>query len=141
MLDIHQSIDEILDSEDIVGGTFYRVFFTRYPDVQHYFAGVNMARQAVVLTIALLLIEQYETYRYPAIAKYLRHLGIRHRQRQIPREMYGRFRDALLEALAEHHGPRWNQQVAEQWRAAIDRAIHVMLEAYDQPETDSLPTP
>ena len=129
-MDIHQSIDEVLDSEDILGQLFYEIFLTRYPDLQQYFAGVNMQHQAVVLAMALLMIEQYDTYRYPAIAKYLRELGVRHQRRQIPPELFPRFRDALVEALAQHHGEAWNAPLDQQWRRAIDGATAVMLEGY-----------
>ncbi len=132
-MDIHQSIDWLLESDEIVGQVFYRIFFERYPEVQRYFEGVRIERQAVVLSIALLLVEQYETYRYPGIARYLRHLGEKHQLRGIPRELYSRFREAMLEALQQHHESHWSEQLAQQWRVALDRAIAVMLEAYGEP--------
>jgi hemoglobin-like flavoprotein len=136
-MDIHQSIDDVLESDDILGKTFYDIFLTRYPELQKHFADVNMQRQAVVLAMALLMIEQYDTYRYPAIAKYLRELGSQHQRRQIPVQHFPRFRDAMLEALAQHHGSSWNEPLGHQWRQAIDRAASVMLEGYQSEEKSS----
>lgn len=129
-MDIHQSIDEILESHEVLGEVFYRIFWQRCPEVQKYFAGVDMQRQAGVLSVALLLVEQFDTYGYPAVARYLRDLGRRHQQRRIPPALYLAFRDALLAALAEHHGADWSEQLERQWRQAIDRAASVMQTGY-----------
>ncbi len=136
-MDIHQSIDEVLDSEEILGQTFYEIFLAKHPDVPQHFVNVNVGRQAARLAMALLLVEQYDTYRYPAIAKYLRELGEFHRERQIPVELFPLFREALLEALARHHGPQWNEDLGRQWEQAFERAVRVMLEAY--PDTPANP--
>jgi hemoglobin-like flavoprotein len=138
-MDIHESIDQVLESDDILGQTFYDIFLTRYPELQRHFAGVNMQHQAVVLAMALLMIEQYDTYRYPAIAKYLRELGARHQRRNISAELFPHFRDALLLALAQHHGEAWNVPLCRQWKQAIERASAVMLEGYQsEPESSKL---
>ena len=130
-MDIHHSISLILDSEEvIVGNAFYDVFLTRYPQVQKYFEGVNMQQQAVLLTIAMMVIEQYHSAEYPATAKYLKELGAKHREWGIPTETYPYFREALLEALRRFHGDEWDDQLAIQWDTAIDLTTRQMLKGY-----------
>ncbi|RIK77993.1 MAG: hypothetical protein DCC68_16110 [Planctomycetota bacterium] len=129
---ITQSVDQVLQSRELLGNTFYDVFFRRYPEVQRYFAGVNLVRQGVLLTMALVVIEQYYTRSYPATHHYLQHLGARHGERGIPASTYPQFRDTLLETLSLFHGDDWTKELAAQWHAAIDKTSQAMLEGYDK---------
>jgi len=131
-MDIGDSLERIFDSSDLFGDSFYELFLTTYPDVQKYFEGVDMNRQSVMLTMALTIVEQYASSKYPATKKYLQHLGVVHHERGIPRELYEQWRDAMLETLFQFHGDDWNLQLATQWREAIEMAIEVMLEGYEQ---------
>jgi hemoglobin-like flavoprotein len=129
-MDLHESVDRVLQSRELLGHTFYDVFFRRHPEVQRHFIGVNLVRQGVLLTMALVVIEQYYANAYPATRRYLQLLGAKHRERGIPTESYGSFRDALLETLALFHSDEWTPQLAGQWRAAIDKAAEAMIEGY-----------
>jgi hemoglobin-like flavoprotein len=127
---IQDSVDRILQSRELLGNAFYDVFFRQRPDVQQYFAGVNLVRQGVLLTMALVVIEQYYTHAYPATQRYLQILGAKHDDRGIPAETYPHFREALLETLAQFFAGDWTEALAKQWRAAIDKASQTMLEGY-----------
>lgn len=131
-MDIAESLERIFDSTDLFGESFYDLFLTTYPEVQKYFEGIDMNRQAVMLTMALTLVEQYASSKYPATKKYLLHLGEVHRDRGIPPALYEQWRDAMLETLFQFHGDDWDQQLATQWREAIETAIEVMLQGYEQ---------
>lgn len=136
-MDIEESLEQIFASTDLFGESFYELFLTAYPDVQKYFEGIDMNRQAVMLTMALTLVEQYASSKYPAARKYLQQLGKVHQERGIPSELYEQWRDAMLEALFQFHGDDWDGHLATQWREAIETAIDVMLQSYklesDQP--------
>ncbi len=131
-MDIHASMTSVLESEDILGDLFYKTFLSRHPDVQQYFEGVNMTSQAVLLTTALVIIERYEAMDSAAAEQYLRVLGSRHYERKIPKELFPEWTQAMLDTLAEFHGPDWSDALGVQWRKAIERSIVRMMEGYDQ---------
>lgn len=132
LMKIHDSVEKILSSKEVFGQTFYEVFFRRFPDVQQHFRDIDMERQSLVLTLAVSIVEQYFTRGYPATEKYLKYLGTQHRKRGIPREVYPMWRDAMLESLQAFLGDEWNEQLAEEWRAAVERATSLMFEGYDE---------
>ncbi len=128
-MDIQGSIGEILQRGEVVADLFYTTLLDRYPQVRAYFADVNIWPQAVLLTMALKLVEQHYVHHYSAMRSYLKILGHRHRERlKIPAEMFPPFGDCLLMTIQEFHGSEWDQGLEDQWRAAIDEAIAVMLE-------------
>lgn len=131
-MDIHNSLKAILDSDTLFGKTFYKTFFARCPEGKAHFEGIDMERQALVLTMALTLIEQHYTHGYAAVEQYLRHLGSRHKERAVPAALYPRWRDAMLSALESFHGDDWNDALAGQWREAIDGVSDSMLFGYDE---------
>ena len=128
---LSESISDILDSDLRFGKAFYNNFFARHPQIEKHFAGVNMNRQAAVLTMTLLVIENYRSAQRAAMATYLRGLGAKHKEWNIPREMYEFFRDALLQTLADFHGEDWYEDLALQWDTAIDHTIRAMLTGYE----------
>ena len=86
-----------------------------------------------MLTMALVTVEAYYTGNYPAISHYLRVLGTRHRQlANVQPEHYPLFRDTLLVTLAEIHGDDWHADLQRQWHEAIDKAVAMMLEGYEE---------
>jgi len=129
-MDIKESVHRILDREECLADLFYVVFLERYPEVRRHFAGVNLKHQAVLLKMALLVIERHYERPYAATGMYLNYLGSKHHQRGIPPELYPNFRDALLAALARFHSADWDDVLATQWRDAIDRATAKILEGY-----------
>lgn len=131
-MDIHQSLKAILESEPVFGERFYATFFTRCPKAKEHFSGIDMRRQALLLTMALTLIEQHATHGYPAVVQYLRHLGNRHKERDVPRDMYAEWRDCMLVALSEFHGDDWNATLSRQWSDAIDGVSEAMLGGYTE---------
>jgi len=130
-MEIHESLQRIMKSESLFGDTFYEIFFDQCPAACKHFERVDMKRQALVLTMALTLIEQYVANGYPAIAQYLRHLGTAHGDKGIPREMYVNWRDAMLTSLEKFHGDEWNDSLSDAWAEAIDATTQVMFEGYD----------
>ena len=47
-MEISESLEQILDATDLFGESFYELFLSTYPEVQEYFEGVNMSRQAIM---------------------------------------------------------------------------------------------
>jgi hemoglobin-like flavoprotein len=128
-MDIHESLHRILGQETDLANRFYAAFLER-PGVREHFAGVDVRRQALLLTMSLMVMERHHLHPYSATNLYLKYLGTRHHDRKIPLELYPVFRDVLLEALADFHGPDWDAGLAAQWRAAIDGSAERMREGY-----------
>ena len=131
-MDIHESVELILAAQDTWGERFYDVFLHQYPDVQEYFSGVNLSRQGVLLTMALIVVEQYYSGEYPATEKYLQYLGSKHDEMNIPRELYAKWTAALMSTLEQFHGDNWSKSLAQQWSEAISRCVDVMFKGYGQ---------
>jgi hemoglobin-like flavoprotein len=129
-VDIGESVSLVLASQDVFGDLFYAEFFRRSPGAKSHFAGIDMERQALALTMALPLIEQFHRHAYPAIENYLSILGHRHGHRGIPPELYPIWSAAMLAALEQFHGETWDAGLAEQWREALGEAARIMLEGY-----------
>jgi hemoglobin-like flavoprotein len=128
-MDIHDSLHRILEHEAELANLFYAAFLER-DGVRQHFDGVDVRRQAVLLTMALMVIERHSQHPYSATNLYLKYLGTRHRDRKVPPELFPEFRDVLLTALERFHCADWDTGLAEQWRAAIDKATETMREGY-----------
>ncbi len=91
-----------------------------------------MKRQAVMLSMALLLVEHHYLHRFPVTESYIKVLGHTHAHRRgVPAETYGPFRDCLLETIAEVQKDDWDETLAAQWRDALDLTIATMLQGYE----------
>ena len=132
-MDIKQSIHELLAQKDIVIRLFYDRFLVQCPEVSEYFAGIDLDQQAIALTMAMVMVEDYFSHAYPATRHYLRVLGHRHHLRRIPAELYPKFCDCLLKTLQEFHGDDWGVELSTQWYNALEIASRTMLEGYRKP--------
>lgn len=131
-MNIHESVVRIMKSQDVFGEAFYEVFLGRYPEAQPYFSGIDMKRQALVLTMSVSLIEEYSSSGYPATEKYLKYLGSRHHRLAIPKDLYPKWREAMIETLQRFLGNEWTDELAAEWTNAINRCASVMFEGYSQ---------
>jgi hemoglobin-like flavoprotein len=129
-MNIHESLHHVLHRDEILADLFYDVFLDRYPEVREFFEGVDLQRQALLLTMALVVVVNHYTNAYPATELYLKYLGTQHHRRGIPVESYASFREALLETLERFHGDDWSPELAGNWRAAIDLAATTMHDGY-----------
>ncbi len=131
-MQISESIQQIVSHEGLVTDLFYIKYLDRYPELRKYFEGVEMQQQAVLLKMALTVIQQYYDHRFPAAEQYLLVLGSKHDRRGIPRQLYSDWRDCMLDTLEQFHGNRWSAELEDDWTQAIHLATEVMLRGYDQ---------
>jgi hemoglobin-like flavoprotein len=129
-MDIQQSLARILKRREPLADLFYLLFLDEYPEVRQFFLRVNMKRQAILLTMALQASVEYYSHSFPAIAAYLKILGEKHKEWGIPRELYPKWRAAMMSTLGRFHGDDWTPELAGQWDAALDLASQKMLEGY-----------
>lgn len=134
-MDIHESLHALLRREEIFADLFYDVFLDQHPEVREFFEDVDLQRQAILLTMALVVVVNHYANDYPATEMYLKYLGTQHQRRGVPVDTYAGFRDALLETLERFHGNDWNAELAGNWRAAIELAASTMHEGYREQYT------
>jgi hemoglobin-like flavoprotein len=132
-MDIRESMDRVLASDTLLGEIFYEEFFRKAPEAAAHFENVDMRRQGLVLTMALPMIAHHQTSSSPAIGHYLRLLGARHREWKIPADLYPAWSEAMLAALQRMLGDAWDEELAVQWRAALQKASATLLSGYDGP--------
>lgn len=125
-----ESVHVLLAREQLVTDLFYVKYLARYPELEEYFAGVDMDHQAVMLRMALSVIHQYDAHRYPAAEQYLLVLGYKHAVRNIPPDLYPEWRDCLLDTLEQALGDEWSEDLEQEWTRAIEAAAEVMLRGY-----------
>jgi hemoglobin-like flavoprotein len=131
-MNIHDSLHQVLASKTVFGDDFYQTFFRRCPEAKSYFADVDLQRQAVLLTMSLLVIEKQFGQPYAAAAEYLRYLGTKHHDRQIPKRLYVDWCDAMLETLERFHGTEWTHELRKQWQEAIELVTDLMFQGYQE---------
>ena len=131
-MEIGASLARVLESREIFGALFYEEFFRRFPEAVPHFAGVDMERQSLVITMALSVIERYHDTEFGAIDHYLQHLGSAHHRRAIPAELYPKWIDAMLAALERFLGEDWSAALRTEWRAALEKTAHTMLKGYER---------
>jgi len=135
IVDISESIQAILNSQEKVVEGFYERFLLKYPGLRHHFDSRDLSMQASIVTMALVSVEAYYSSKFPATKHYLLVLGHRHFHNGIRPEDFPKFRDTLVETLSVFHGDDWNADLRKQWLEAIDLAVSVMLEGYKRSYT------
>ena len=130
-MQLDESLQRVLSNKEPVIRRFYDRFLRENPEAQLLFAAVDLKQQALMLTMALIVVEAHSRDSYPAVEHYLHVLGDRHREAGVPRELYGPFRDCLVETIRECQAADWDDSLADDWRAAIDRATQSMFHGYE----------
>jgi hemoglobin-like flavoprotein len=105
---------------------FYKILFERYPQTQAMFPVNNRARQAEMLTGALVAaLDHLEDA--PWLGETLAALGAKHVGYGVTREMYDWVGGCLLAALAEAAGPKWTRELDAAWSEAYGAVASLML--------------
>ncbi|NQV23941.1 MAG: hypothetical protein HQ518_06190 [Rhodopirellula sp.] len=128
---LKESLADLLSQKEPVIRAFYDRFLADVPEAVVLFEGVDLKRQALMLTMALIVVEAHSRGDFPSIRHYLHVLGDRHREWGIPRELFPRFRKCLIATLSHWHGADWSEDLEDAWAAAMDCAIQTMLEGYE----------
>jgi hemoglobin-like flavoprotein len=104
---------------------FYEILFERYPQVRPLFPKDGMARQAKMLTEALVaVLDHLEDA--PWLADTLGALGAKHVGYGVTREMYDWVGASLLATLAEVAGPAWTPELQGAWAEAYGAIVSLM---------------
>ena len=131
-MDMHESLQRILASNQVIGDLFYEALLAGHPQIRPYFDGIDLRRQAVLLTMQLAVVEGYHRLPSCPARLYLQYLGTKHHDRGIPSELYGPFQNTLLKVLQQFLEDDWTEELAREWKTAIDNASAVMFEGYSK---------
>ena len=105
---------------------FYEVLFERYPQTKGMFPPGGQARQAEMLTGALVaVLDHLEDA--PWLQDTLGTLGAKHVGYGVTREMYDWVGASLLATLAEVAGPQWTPELNAAWAEAYGAIVSLML--------------
>ena len=131
-MNIEESLGQVLNSQKVIGELFYEAFFGKNPQVKQFFGDVNLRRQSLLLTMALMVVERQYSQPFLATEAYLQYLGTRHCDWDIPRHLYPLWSETMLETLSGFHGHDWTPQLSDQWSEALDQVTEIMFQGYDQ---------
>lgn len=120
--------------------TFYKILFTKYPEVQPLFADVNMEQQEKKLIYSLSLIVE-SMGRLDSLKCILKNLGRRHLRYKVVADYYPLVGEVLFETLEIYLGSEWTPEVATNWKKAYQTIADFMLEgSKDEYEFSSSPS-
>jgi hemoglobin-like flavoprotein len=105
---------------------FYEILFERYPQTRGLFSPSGAARQAEMLTGALVAVMDH-LEDAPWLQSTLGALGEKHVGYGVTREMYDWVGASLLAALAEVAGPAWNAELGAAWDEAYGVIVSLMV--------------
>lgn len=109
---------------------FYEILFERYPQAKPLFPPNGMAKQAEMLTTALVaVLDHLEDA--PWLKDTLGALGAKHVGYGVTHEMYDWVGASLLATLAEVAGPAWTPELQRAWSEAIGAIASLMLARAD----------
>lgn len=130
-MQLDESLQRVLAHKEPIIRRFYDRFLSERPDAERLFAGVDLEKQSLMLTMALIVVEAYSRDSYPAVEHYLHVLGDRHREAGIPRELFVPFRDCLIETIRASQADEWDDDLTEAWMRSLDRATETMFQGYE----------
>ena len=123
---LRQSFEVVASANPTFVSRFYEILFERYPQARPLFPQNGMARQAEMLTQALVaVLDHLEDA--PWLQDTLGALGEKHVGYGVTREMYDWVGASLLATLAEVAGPAWTPELQGAWAEAYGAIVSLML--------------
>jgi hemoglobin-like flavoprotein len=123
---LRQSFEVVATANPRFVTRFYEILFERHPQARPLFPQNGMARQAEMLTQALVaVLDHLEDA--PWLQDTLGALGAKHVDYGVTREMYDWVGASLLAALAEVAGPAWTPELQAAWSEAYGAIVSLML--------------
>ena len=123
---LRESFDVVATANPKFITRFYEILWERYPQTEPMFPVANRARQAEMLTGALVaVLDHLEDA--PWLQNTLGELGTKHVGYGVTREMYDWVGASLLATLAEVAGPKWSPELNAAWAEAYGAIVSLML--------------
>jgi hemoglobin-like flavoprotein len=123
---LRQSFEVVATANPRFVSRFYEILFERYPQARPLFPQNGMARQAEMLTQALVaVLDHLEDA--PWLQQTLGALGAKHVDYGVTREMYDWVGASLLATLGEVAGQAWTPELQAAWGEAYGAIVSLML--------------
>src|SRR4051812_19923500 len=123
---LRQSFEVVATANPQFVPRFYEILFERHPQARALFPQNGMARQAEMLTQALVaVLDHLEDA--PWLQGTVCALGAKHVDYGVTREMYDWVGASLLATLAEVAGPAWTPELQGAWAEAYGAIVSMML--------------
>ena len=122
---LRESFELVATTNPKITTRFYEILFERYPQTQAIFPVANRARQAEMLTVALVAVMDH-LEDAPWLVQTLSALGAKHVEYGVTPEMYGWVGASLLATLAEVAGPAWTPELNAAWADAYGAIVSLM---------------
>jgi len=127
---LREHLVEVSEHEGELTDLAYRSLFVKRPDAEELFGTYSRPNQqrmmAETLGAVLNMLD-----REPWLDEYVHAMGSRHQfSYETPTDMYAPYAEAVLEALAGVSGPNWTAELADTWKAALDRVNEMMTAGY-----------
>lgn len=123
---LRQSFEVVATANPRFVSRFYEILFERYPQSRPLFPQNGMARQAEMLTQALVaVLDHLEDA--PWLQQTLGALGAKHVDYGVTREMYDWVGASLLATLGEVAGQAWTPELQAAWGEAYGAIVSLML--------------
>ena len=113
---------------EMLADTFYRRLFAQVPAVRELFPDDLSTQQKKLVAALVMVVRNLRTPE--ALREPLLEMGERHAGYGAKPEHYPVVRDTLIGTLAALTGDTWNDQLAADWRSALDSVANVMLEGH-----------
>lgn len=128
---IRTSFEALAPRADELVGRFYDALFAEHPEVRPIFPEEMTGQRRHLLTALALIVrhlDDLDSLRTP-----LMKLGARHAAYGAQRPHYPVVRDTLLRVMAEIAGPRWTDQLHDDWTIAINAIAETMIGGAEAP--------
>ena len=122
---LRDSFRAIAPAADAFADRFYALIFAAAPGVRAMFPAEMHAQKKKLLAALAWVVENLE--RGEELKDRLREMGRRHEQYGAQPAHYPVVADAMIAAMADVAGARWNDDLAGDWRTALERVADIML--------------
>ena len=122
---LRRSFAAIVPAADAFADTFYARIFAAAPGVREMFPADLREQKTKLLAMLAWIVEHLE--QGETLKARLRELGRRHEQYGAQPAHYPVVTDAMIAAMADVAGPTWDNEIAADWRTALERVADIML--------------
>jgi len=123
---LRSSLSAAAEREAIVTARFYRILFTRYPQVEPLFGRNSRENQQKMLQESLLaVLEHVDDPQW--LSETLGSMGAQHVDYEVTEEMYPWVGECLIAALAEILGDDWTPEHQQAWSDALGAVSSLMI--------------
>jgi len=126
---VRESYDRCCASGDFAG-SFYKIFFTKSPEIPKLFAETDFTQQKRHFRAAVLLLIKYAPDDAPT-RNALEKIGRTHSRGEynIRPDLYAFFLESVCEAIKKHD-PQWTEDLENAWKERVSGGVELVISMY-----------